>query len=326
MGVVLRRGLIVWITAAVLIGSLGVGLAAGAPAPHTLTVSPAGSPSQLTISNGLMSASFASPQPSVTLNATASPVVVSQTLRGLAEVTGSGQIVAYADFVSPGLVWNLTRTSSSGGNVVQCTATVPAYAASGDWESSDGSGQNLSLGTVNVSVVYTLNGSSVPSPWTLSYTLNVSGWPWGESNDSLGLDVRTNATGATGLWTPTGPNALSMLADGAGTRYSTFAWGASAVAHYGGGQEDESPVSAYHNVSSNGLDSLVRLAFTAVPGGYDALGFDPWLTLFSVLPGVPVPAWVFGPASLTTIGVGTALTIGLAVLAVRRRRSVGEGL
>ena len=321
-----RRGLAVWVTAAVLVSTLGIGLVAGAAAAPARAGALPGSPAYLTLTNGLVSVAFAGPQPSVSLNATTNPVVVSQTLRGLAEVTGSGQIVAYADFVGPELVWNLTRSTSPNATTVRCSAAVPAYSATGDWESGDGSSQNASMGSVNVSVTYTLNDSSGPSPRTLSFTLNVSGWPWGESNDSLGLDVRTNATGATGLWTPTAPNALSMLGNGAATRYSTFAWGGSAVARYGSGQEDDSPVSAYHNISSSGLDSLVRLGFTAVPGGYASLGFDPWLSLFSVLPGVPVPAWVFGPASLATIGSGAALTIGLAVVAVRRRRSVGEGL
>lgn len=303
-----------------------VGLAAGTPsgtALGSIRASPSAlDPAVLTLSNGLVSVSFAGSQPVLTMNASANPVVLSQTLQGLAEVNGSGGIVAWADFEAPTLNWTAVRTGLPNATSAQFSAAVPAFAASGDWESGDGSseGENSSLGAVNVSIAFVLNGTAAAAPRTLAYTLNVSGWPWQGPNDSLGLEVRTNASGTSGLWEGVGSSGLRMRAGGTNATYATFAWGTSAVARYGSGGEQDSLVQSYRNTSASGLDSLVRLNFARVPGGYESLEFDPWLSLYAVIVPGPLPAWVFTPASLSVIGTGAALSVGLAVYAGARRR------
>lgn len=303
-----------------------VGLAAGTAsgsAPGGARSSPAASgPVALALSNGLVSVSFASPQPVLTMNTSTSPVVLSQALQGLAEVNGSGGIVAYAYFDAPGLSWDVRRSELPGATQAVFTAAVPAYTASGDWESGDGTGdgESNSLGTVNVSIAFVLNGSAGPSPHTLAYGLNVSGWPWQRPNDSLGLEVRTNASGSSGLWEAVGSSGLRMRASSDNLTYAAYAWGTSALARYGGGEEQSSFVESYRNISGGGLASLVRLNFAMVTGGYESLEFDPWLSLYAVIVSNPLTSWVFTPAALTAIGAGSALSVGLAVYAGVRYR------
>lgn len=317
----LRVGTVVVAMVLITVAGLATGSASGSVPASSPSSAAVPSPGGLTLSNGVVSVSFARPQPVLTMNSSGGPVVLSQALEGLAEVNGSGGITAYAYFDTPTLNWTVGRSELPNASTAQFSATVPAYAASGEWESGDGSGdgENQTIGAVNVSITFVLNGSAGPSPHTLTYVLNVSGWPWQQSNDSLGLEVRTNASGALGRWEGVGASGLRMRSNSANATYATFVWSPSAVARYGGGAAQDSLVESYQNTSGGGLDSLVRLSFAMVPGGYESLEFDPWLSLYAVLLSGPVPAWVFTPAVLSVLGAGSAVSIALAVYASGRR-------
>ena len=323
-----RAGTVVVVTLVLAVVGVAAGTTGAPVAGPTSALSSSVGPADLGLSNGLVSVSFAHAQPVLTMNASASPVELSQTLQGLAEVNGSGGIVAWAYFEAPALNWTVVRTQLPNATTAEFSAAVPAFAASGEWESGEGAseGENNSLGTVNVSIVFVLNGSAGPSPRTLAYTLNVSGWPWQYPADSLGLEVRTNASGSSGLWEGVGASGLRMRASDAHATYAAFTWGSSAVARYGSGSEQDSLVQSYQNTSAGGLDSLVRLNFAMVPGGYESLEFDPWLSLYAVVLSGPLPAWVFTPAALSVIGAGAALSLGLAVYAGVRRRPPDQDL
>lgn len=292
-------------------------------------ISPAAAgPAGIALSNGLVAVAFSGPVPILDMNSSSNPVVLTQTLRGLAEVNGSSEIVAYAYFEARGFRWNATSFASPSGTTAVFSAAVPVRSSTGEWDSGEGSGEgeNTSFGTVNVSIAFTLNDSSGPAPRTLSYTLNVSSWPWQHPNDSLGLEVLTNASGTSGAWATSGPSELSMHASANNSTLATYAWGASAVAGYRDGMEAESSVDSYRNVSTSGLDSLLRLDFAMVQGGYESLEFDPWLSLPAAGLPSPIPAWVFTPSSVTVLGIGTGLTVALAMVVRRRRRPPGEDL
>ena len=312
------------VAAVLVLAVIGVttGTASGSSPGAALSSLASPGPADLTLSNGLVSVSFARPQPVLTMHSNDSPVLLSQALQGLAEVNGSGGIVAWAQFDAPGLNWTVVRAELPHATTAVFSAIVPVLGASGEWESGDRSSdaENGSLGSVNVSIAFVLNATLAPSPRTLAYGLNVSGWPWQYPNDSLGLEVRTSASGASGLWEGIGPSGLRMRASSGNTTLASFAWGTSAVARYGGGGEQDSFVESYRNTSAGGLDSLVRLNFALIQGGYESLEFDPWLSLYAMTFPGSLPAWVFTPAALGVIGAGLALTVGLAVYASVRRR------
>lgn len=287
-------------------------------------------PTFLSLSNGLVTATFPSAVPTFALTApTNGALGLLQTLSGLAEVNSTGKIVAFAHFAHSGVVWRGSYANRSTESTASMAATVPAYLASGEWESGDDSAQpmNGSLGTVNVTLTFTLNDSSGASPTTVGYGLNVSGWPWQELNDSLGVQVITNATSTSAYWQVSGTNSVVERASGSGGTLGTYAWGSAATATYTNGNRSLSVVGAYHNISTNGLSSLVRLEFGTVSGGYRALGYDPWVSLTGVGPLARiVPAWLLGPDALATIGAGTVVSLALAAVALRRRRAPDHDL
>ena len=303
-----------------LVGAVGPAIGHGLPAASNRAGAAA-----FSLTNALVRADFPTAAPTFTLTSVANASLgLSQSLGGLAEVNRTGYIVAFALFGGPGVAWSGSTGGSSASTWVHLRAAVPARPASGDWESGDDAqeGGNASLGSVNVSLTFTLNSSSGPSPTTVGYLLNVTGWPWISTTDSLGVEVLTNTSGPSGYWQSNGVNSITERSSTTGGTVATYAWGTSATATYASGQESDSSVGAYHNVSTNRQSSLVRLDFGTVTGGYRSLGYDPWLTLVVESPlSRLVPAWLLGPDALVTIGAGTALSIALAAVALRRRRA-----
>ena len=309
-----------------LIGSSAHALAA----PPGTAAAIASTSGYLSAANGDVSVSFPTAAPSFVLtSATNGSARLLQTLQGLAEVNRSGQIVSYAPFLGSGARWNGSSSAGPTFSSIALHGTAAARVASGAWDSSDDASEegNGSLGTVNVSLVFTLNDSSGPSPTTVGYTLNVSGWPWLHANDSLGVEVVTNASGPAGSWQASGASAIVERSTDSGATLATFAWGTFATARYPDGQQNTSSVGAYHNASTGGQGSLVRLDFGSVSGGYRSLEYDPWLTL--AVPGPLssiVPAWILSTDGIVAIATGSAVSVALAAVAVYRRRPPGEDL
>ncbi len=274
-------------------------------------------------SNGVVQLTFPSNQPAYLLRSVADPSVeVQQALGGLAEVQSSGAILAFASFNLSDVAWHDLVRNSSTGTTIDWSGQVPVVAASGDWESGDGEGNNsTSLGNVTVQIAFSLNASTSPNPATVAYSLNVSGWPWLSNQDLLGLQVRSNLSPTLGYWQLTQSNLLTAFSRTNSTPLATFLWGGSAIITRSGNQEDQSSVSAYHNLTRDNSSSLVRLSFGAVAGNYSELSYDPWLEVLTPTGLVSqLVAWVITPASLAAIAVGVAMVVPLAAVARRRRR------
>ncbi len=317
-----RAAAILLLAAVVAVGSATAAPAAPGRAAAAVGAAASTGP-MLSVGNGRVNLTFPGPFPAYTVAAPGAPIAVTQTLAGIAEVTPDGYLVAYAGFEAADLRWNFTSTAAAGGTVVAATAAVPANATGGDWESGDDGAPTGGLGSVNVSIEWSVNASSAPNPSTVAYTIRVSDWPWQHAEDALGIEVLTNATGGgAGVWAPSGADALALTA---GTGGASFRWGSSAVADYATGRAADGAVEdAYRSISPNGQTTLIRLDFTNVTGGYSHLRFDPWLTVLGPT-SAPVPAaWIVGGGALGAVAAGGLLSAAFAAGAAVRRRRAGR--
>ena len=321
-----------WAVALAILGLIGAGVHS-VPSGHVVPGATFGSLSDALApqtggpswSNGVVTVAFSSTAPSFSLAALADPTDrVNQTIAGVAEIDTTGAIVAFAAFESPNASWLLTDRSTPAGTDVALNGTVPVINFSGEWESGDtGSPSNESVGTVNVSFVFLLNASAAVDPWTVEYALNVSGWPWANTSDALGLDVRSSLPTSADRWVANGPSGLAAEHGASHARFANYLWNPTAQIFSGGGQQ-ASPVGSYTNFSGGGSSSLVRLEFGSVVGGYPEVSYDPWLGLVPVAgPVAQLAALVLNPTSLAILGAGA---IGTAVLAIwtRSRRTPPE--
>ncbi len=313
-----------------LVASTLVAMPTGAPparTPISVTVSSAAG---LSWTNGLLRLGFANNSPAYTLeSATNASVTVRQTLIGLAEVSAEGQIESFASFFQAGVNWSLTPTVGPTATSIVLAATVPVSASGGAWESGDDSNSSSTvIGNVSTQVRFAFNDSGGSAPGTLAYSLNITGWPWLDSTDSLGVEVRSNVSSTLGYWQATGSDAVTEISRTTQAPVASFVWGATAVAQYPrGGAESDSSVSAYRNFSRNDSNSLVRLSFGSVPGNYSSLSYDPWLEILAPgKVGSAVAAIILNPLSVSAIAVGTAVSLGLAYVARRRRTPPEAGL
>lgn len=287
------------------------------------------------LTNGKVAAVFPSPSPAFTLTAvTNSTVELTQTVSGLAEISPRGQIVASASFTSSAVRWRAEYANDSQGSSVNLSAAVPVQVSSGTWGCGCGmvGPANSSLGSVNVSVVFSLNVSSGPAPATVGFGLRLTSWPWQRAMDSLGIAVQTNATGSSGTWTKNGTNSLAEKSSTVGGTLAEFSWGSSATARSSSGQGSRCAVASLYNISSDGMDALVSLEFGS-SASYQSLWYDPWLNLGvpgSVIPPIPsahaLAAWAVSPEGIAAMGAGVVVSVVLAGAAIRRRRPPGSDL
>lgn len=287
------------------------------------------------LSNGWVDLSFPTTGPSFTLTSvTNQSLTVLQSLTGLAEVTNTDKIVSFARFDAPNTTWSTTLGAEAGATSLVLAADVPVVASTGDWESGDGGNESrpavpVDAPLVSVAITFRLNDSQGLSPSTVSYSLNVTGWPWvNATTDAVGLQVRSNLTLGVGYWQPAGNYSLMGVAVGTRTPLASFAWGASASAQYPVGSPQEGGVGAYRNLSADNSSSLVRLEFISVQGGYSALAYDPWLEVFAPPAKLAsaLEAWVVTPTALAALGAGGALAVLFAGLARSRRVPPEHGL
>ncbi len=308
---------------------VGTGPASGPGTARTGTPVVASFPSsQPTWSNGVLQLAFAGAVPIFTIQSLSdSRIGVSQTLYALAEVNSSGGMVAVAPLTAPGVAWSFQPRSGPTGVEVTMAATLPVTAATGAWEAGDDSNMEGSspLGFTHVIAQFYVNSTGPSSTWTVAYTLNVSSWPWVLASDALGLQVNSTAILAGASWTVSSANALAETSPGADSPVATFQWAPGAQVQYQDGTTGQSAVKSFQNTSRWTTESLVRLDFVSVPGGYSSLEYDPWITLNpNVFRAV---AWVFSTASLEVMGGAMAVVAVLAAVAgVRRRTPPGSEL
>jgi hypothetical protein len=272
--------------------------------------------------NGAIALAFPTPGPSFTVSALSNQTLMAaQSLTGLAEVNATDTIVSTASFSSRNVTWSFASNAVAQGTAVVLTAAVPVRPASGEWESGDdGPDSSSTIGVANVTITFELNSSTQGNPWSLSYSLNVTGWPWLHTVDQVGVEARSNTTLPSTYWTPVGSNRLDERSRVSDQTIASFVWGASARAHYPNGSGEDSSVGSYRNLSSGGSAYLVRLEFVSVTGGYSSLSYDPWLSL--VPPGGSpsrLTAWVLTPASIAVVGGAAIGTVALGVVARSRR-------
>ncbi len=279
--------------------------------------------------NGLVRLSFPTVAPAYSLQSVANPSVrVNQSLTGLAEVSPDGEIVAMAAFASNQTRWTLVPTAGPSGTTVTLSASVPVIPSSGEWESGDGgNGTAPAVGNVTTRITFQGTNASGANPQTVAYTLNLTTWPWLSQYDSLGIEVRSNLSTQFGFWQLAGTNGLDGISRASGAAAVSFTWGASALTAYPNNHTEDSQVDAYHNLTGNDSSSLVRLNFTAVPGNYSRLSYDPWLEILSPGKlGSALAAIVLTPFSLAALFAGAAVVGALAVVARRRRTPPEAGL
>lgn len=286
-------------------------------------------------SNGVVVLAFPHAHPTFSLTSVAnSSISANQSLSGLAEITPSGAMAAFASFSGTPAPWSFAATSTANATNISLRTIVAAWTSSGEWESGDDvvNGSRL-VGYANVTLTFHFNGSGGGSPLSLAYDLQVAGWPWVRANDALGLEVRSNATSTAGYWMPNGTAGLTEFAPVTHTPLAEFSWAGAVLAQYAGGRSANLSIGSYQNISSGGGDYLVRLEFgsqSPSSGGYADLSYDPTLTLIvpALAPLVPtsVPAWLLTPLALEVLGVGAAVSVVLAAVARRRRSPPDSGL
>ncbi len=310
LGVVVGVPLLALVVAATA-GTASAGVLGGAGPLHS---SPALYPQY---SNGVVVLSFPHGNPSFLLSsATDGRVAGSVDLKGIAEVNTSGGIVAFAPFNTTVGGWSFSEFPGPSVTQVQVAGLVPVVASSGAWQ-DDPPTDDGPLGNVSVQVTYSLNASSGPTPGTASFTLRLSGWPWQNASDHLGLALRMTAVGSTTLAADPAGDAVLERALLEGTTVARFHWAPNATA-YSGSSSANSTVSTYRNVTAN--TSSVRLLFAAVSGGYDSLEYDPWLTLNLGAFVKTTVAWLVTPEGLLAMAAGGVLVATLAGVAARKRR------
>lgn len=278
--------------------------------------------------NGRVALTFPAAQPSFSVTSLSDPsLTAAQTLTGLAELNLTDTILSFASFSSPAVSWVVTSQMGTQGTNVVLTGAVPVVASGGEWESGDDSARgNITIGVANVTITFSLNASSSSNPWGVSYSLNVSQWPWLHGADSVGVEVRSNAAAAPDYWMSSGSNRLTELSRTTNQAVAAFAWGDTAKARYSGGNSQDASIGAYQNLSSNGSTYLVRLEFGTVTGGYTSISYDPWLSIIPPGSAGRLAAWLVTPTSLAIVAGGSAATIALAIVARARRSPPETGL
>jgi hypothetical protein len=304
-----------------LLPSVGAGNVTSAPSVARGDLVPAG-PSPWSWNNGVLQLSFSGASPAFTVTALQNQsVTATQTLSGLAELNANDSILSFASFTASRVAWSFSANTSGSAPAIVLSASVPVFSSAGEWESGDGAeDDNGPIGAANVSISFALNSSVSANPWSLSYTLNVSHWPWLHAADSVGVEVRSNATAASDYWVPHGSNRLDERSRAANQSIASFAWGSSTVARYPGGRSEDGGVGSYRNFSANGSHYLVRLEFVSVSGGYTALSYDPWIALTPATPNAQgLTAWALSPTSGAILAGAGAGTLALALVVARRR-------
>lgn len=283
-----------------------------------------------TWSNGKVTLDFPWDRPTFSLAAVNnSTMVVNQSLTQIAEIAPNRTIVSVASLSNGPSPWQFAAVSTPSSTTVNVSAMVAVFPGGGEWESGDDStNYSRAVGFANVTFTFVLNASTAANPYGLEYDLAITGWPWAQSTDTLGVEVRSNASYANGIWKANGLQALSEVSLGSGRAIADFNWAGAATAYYTGGSHEDSSIGSYQNLSNGGQDYLIRLEFAAVTGGYTSLAYDP--TIAFVVPGPPVPsivpAWVLTQSSLEILGGGAGLCLGLAILARVRRTPPDSGL
>jgi hypothetical protein len=280
---------------------------------------------------------------------------------GMAEINPSGEIVRYTDLAQDAVA-TTSLESSSGGVTLSTNETQHVANGSGRWNptafspngSAAGPEQNISgtwqtgptVGTVGVQLVFHVGNSSgivSPSggsaPSGFKFDLNVNGWPWASSNDSLGLWMSSEAPdGAHFVWHAADQNltqtwngaSWSNLSQGSPWSYTgppiaSLVLGpvASASGLVASQLNVSGAADIFYQDESRDRGSVLLVNFSG-PGGYNSLHYDPWVVLDGLGQGLPTGTSFWTSLSLGGIPggvvvVGSAVALVLGVVAIRLR-------
>lgn len=268
----------------------------------------------------------------------------------IAEVAPSGVLQAlavpgYQGFGEVNLTESSTGVNATDVMVGNVTTAIGLNANSGEpngqtplWTPGDASGWNGStiwgngarvLGRTTITAVFHFNTEGGGASNRVEFDVSVSGWPWVNASDQLGLEIVASAEVGTYFvysaaadtiteeWVANGSAAASLVfgptANATGPGTSTLAVGDQVGLYPAGSQPDL---------------AYALLAFEGA-GGYSNLTYDPWI-VFGPAAGLlgPIP----GPTSgatlpLLAVGIIAAVAVALGFVSYRaRRRPADEGL
>ncbi|MCI4358413.1 MAG: hypothetical protein L3J95_03080 [Thermoplasmata archaeon] len=272
--------------------------------------------------NGVVRLTLTNPLPSFTITSDRDGRVASvHSFERIAEVTPTGNVTAFAPFLTQNVTWRIASAPSGGGEMVWLNATARVSFTHGGWESGDEvSVLDSGPGSTNVSLTFTLNASAAPAPSSVSFDVAVDHWPWTDTRDVLGMEIASVAVPSTTLIPGVAPNSVLEVANGSHQTVATLSWVSSASVAYGSGPGSNSSVVAYRNFSRDASASTVLLRFNATRGGYSELEYDPLvqLNLTAFTHGL-LPAWAITPASTEVMAVAVGMVSVLALAAYRGR-------
>ena len=277
-----------------------------------------------------------------------------------AEVTPSGTVVALGGGATPGLlgsgsvtvqstpdeinvsdviaghVTNAVGINSSTGDPNGATPRwTPAQLPGSGGPSTWGNGDQL-LGNITVGIVFHFENGSANGTPRLKFDVAVSGWPWVNSGDVLGLTVESSAAAFPGgthfVYTATNET-ISQVWNVTGAAVSSLAFGPTASTIEGPATTLQ--VSDQVRLSPSGASPTFAgalLTFSGA-GGYPGMAYDPWVEFgpHAAIPIPPVPTPSAGGTStvaiIAAVGGASAGGVLLGVYAQRaRRRPIEDGL
>jgi hypothetical protein len=299
--------------------SLDPGTANLGTTPALLRVAPTG-PSW---DNGVVRLTFNSPFPSFTVTADQDGrIAAADSLNTVAEIRPGGGVTAVGLLRSPTVVWNFAASAGTLNTTIWLTGVIPVYGTNGEWESGGGFLENGHyLGSAGVAIAFILNASDAANPNEARFTVEVTSWPWWNTADELGLEMKDTAAGGTTLLAAAGPNQLNEVSSGTQSLVASLSWDSEAVVRYGSGTLNASTVGTYRVVALDGSNSTIRLSFGAVGGGYAQLSYDPTvrLNLGAAFAPITLPAWTVTQTSFELIAMTLLVVLLLGGAAYRRR-------
>ncbi|HEV2519949.1 MAG TPA: hypothetical protein VGX00_04930 [Thermoplasmata archaeon] len=272
--------------------------------------------------NGVITLAFSNPLPSFSVASDRNPQIASaHTFDEVAELTPSGNLTAYSPLRTQNLSWGVVAQPSAGGTMVWLNATVPVFSTTGTWGVRDElAPMGLPPRQANLSLCFTLNGSSAGSPGTVRFVVGVAQWPWVNFQDSLGMEIGSAAVPSTTLRAGPAPDSIIEVANGTGSTVATLSWATSASVGYVSGPGGTSTVGALQTFSTDESTSTVLFQFSAPRGGYTELEYDPWIALnLSAFPRGVLPAWTLTDSALESIALAAGVAAILALVAARSR-------
>ena len=250
-------------------------------------------------------------------------LVTSHESTGTISVTSQGNEVNVTDSIVANVTTAIGLNASSGGPDGQVPIWSPNEALGGVGPTIWGSGSQV-LGSVDVVIVlHFLVGSQGSN--RVRFDVSLSGWPWANPADSLGLEIGATAEQQTYFVYTAANDTIAQRWTSNGTVASSLEFGATAIATVG---NTNSTLGVTDQVALYPSGPAPDIAFALLSfqgqGGYSVLTYDPWIVFGStpaiiLPPGGPVAGATLPLLAVVGIALATAL-LGVVAYRLRRRR------